>query len=174
MSFVECSRGVIEHAARCIANVAVNGSLALTFFELKDTTAEPRIVLCTENLSEAIMSEGGLEILDMARGLGPASPQLCRAIANLAKSGMPTTIGPCVVCVECGADLCRAELCKDRLVSLGWLRQIRNWLLSPDPYMQITGLAALANLASPGSFPSREPYGPRTVLAHHCWVSRRH
>ena len=69
VSFVECSRGVIEHAARCIANVAVNGSLALTFFELKDTTAEPRIVLCTENLSEAIMSEGGLEILDMARSL---------------------------------------------------------------------------------------------------------
>ncbi|ELR22658.1 uncharacterized protein ACA1_080530 [Acanthamoeba castellanii str. Neff] len=98
------NRDVIEHAARCIANVAVN-----------------------ENLSEAIMSEGGLEILDMARGLGPASPQLCRAIANLAKS----------------------ELCKDRLVSLGWLRQIRNWLMSPDPNMQITGLAALANLASP-------------------------
>lgn len=31
------NRDVLEHAARCIANVAVNGSLALTFFELKDT-----------------------------------------------------------------------------------------------------------------------------------------
>jgi hypothetical protein len=52
------------------------------------------------------MSEGGLEILDMARGLGPASPQLCRAIANLAKSGTPTTTGPCVSCVVCRVVSC--------------------------------------------------------------------
>ena len=31
------NRDVIEHAARCIANIAVNGSLALNFFELNDT-----------------------------------------------------------------------------------------------------------------------------------------
>jgi len=42
----------------------------------------------TVKLSDTILADGGLEVLEAARQAGFPSPQVCRAIVNLSKSGM--------------------------------------------------------------------------------------